>query len=348
MSLHKNASTATAAHAAELAGDVPDWIELIPAGKFAGRDGRGPYLNDKPEQVIAAFKAGKIDMPIDYDHQLVFTRENGRGAPAAAWVKELEIRGGAIWGRVEWTAAARERILAKEYRFISPVFQHERSTGRVIALANAGLVNDPNLHLTALASRQADHPTGDSEQMTIEELMKLLRGAFSLADTVGETAVVEHAKSLAETVKLAAVALSLEPSAAGKDLVTAAQRAQTAATAEPDPSKYIPLAMHKAVSDELAALKAGTADDAAVAAVEAAITAGKVPPAQKAWALNYAKKDPADFADYVATAAQVVHGRSTGDKPPAGDPAKTLDDVDRAICQRMGITPEDYLKSMEA
>jgi hypothetical protein len=47
----------------------PEWIQLVPAGSFHGRDGRGPYLLSDPEAVIAATNALRMraGIPIDYD-----------------------------------------------------------------------------------------------------------------------------------------------------------------------------------------------------------------------------------------------------------------------------------------
>ncbi|MCX8017648.1 MAG: phage protease, partial [Rhodocyclaceae bacterium] len=51
---------------ADAAGDgqplAPEWVQLIPAGEFTGRDGRGPYTLDAAA-VLAAFERGGIDLP---------------------------------------------------------------------------------------------------------------------------------------------------------------------------------------------------------------------------------------------------------------------------------------------
>jgi Mu-like prophage I protein len=146
------------------AGDVPDWIMVIPAGEFSGRDGRGPYKVD-PEEVIEAtaaldFSAG---LPIDYDHATDFAAPNGGRAPAAGWMTDFQVRDGAIWAHVEWTAKGREAVSSKEYRYISPVFSFDDKTGEVLNLLRAGLTNSPNLYDTAICSR----PTADS--LAIEE-----------------------------------------------------------------------------------------------------------------------------------------------------------------------------------
>ncbi|RUU11407.1 hypothetical protein EOD08_32045, partial [Mesorhizobium sp. M6A.T.Ca.TU.002.02.2.1] len=148
------------------------WLQLTPAGKFSGRNGQGPWVTgDKAsmEQIVANTRqyAGSTDLAIDYDHQTVFGAVPGVGgkAPAAGWIKELQARDDGIWGRVEWTAAASTAIKAGEYRYLSPVFFHEKTTGRVLAIRMAGLTNTPNLDLVAVAASALfplDNPTGDS------------------------------------------------------------------------------------------------------------------------------------------------------------------------------------------
>lgn len=135
---------------------VPDSIELIPAGPaIIGADGR-QWLNDMPERVVAAFAARNKPLVVDYEHASEHRAPQGLDAPAAGWIDRLEIRTGAIWGHVEWTAHARQRIQAREYRFISPVFTFEKASSRIVALQSAALTNQPNLNLTALNSSNAD------------------------------------------------------------------------------------------------------------------------------------------------------------------------------------------------
>ncbi len=67
------------------AGETPEWIELIPAGEFAGRDGRGPYRLTDAAAVIEASQALRMDagLPIDYDHATDFAAPAARGRASA-------------------------------------------------------------------------------------------------------------------------------------------------------------------------------------------------------------------------------------------------------------------------
>ena len=129
-------------------------------------------------------------IPIDYDHATDFGAPEGRPAPAAGWIRELEVRDGAVWGRVEWTARAASSIVAREYRYVSPVFQFDPKDGTVTRLLRAGLTNNPNLHLTAIAASQTT--AADAKEQCMEfpthELRDLLNldGDATVADVVAK------------------------------------------------------------------------------------------------------------------------------------------------------------------
>jgi phage I-like protein len=135
------------------ADDVSEWVHLIPAGTFRGRDGRGPYRLDV-QAVLDAFRAHGADLPVDYEHQSLSAGDKAGPVPAAGWIQDLEARDDGLWARVSWTPTARQLLAAKEYRYLSPVFRHDKQ-GRVVALEGAGLTHMPNLYLRA-AARQED------------------------------------------------------------------------------------------------------------------------------------------------------------------------------------------------
>ena len=90
----------TAIEDADLSSSAPpQWVMLIPAGEFSGRDGRGPFRLADPARVIAATEALGLTagVPIDYDHATDFAAPKGRPAPAAGWIRELAERDGALW-----------------------------------------------------------------------------------------------------------------------------------------------------------------------------------------------------------------------------------------------------------
>jgi phage I-like protein len=83
---------------------TPEWIQLIPAGEFSGRDGRGPYILADPDEVIENTRSLDMEagLPIDYDHASEHAATEGSPAPAAGWIVDLAARAGAVWGKKAW------------------------------------------------------------------------------------------------------------------------------------------------------------------------------------------------------------------------------------------------------
>ncbi|WP_165919186.1 phage protease [Sulfuritortus calidifontis] len=284
---------------------------LIPAGTFSGRDGRGPYTLDI-EAVLAAFEQGGIDLPIDYDHQTLEADGKSGPVPAAGWIKELQAREGALWGRVEWTPRAAGLIADKEYRYLSPVFRHDKQ-GRVLSIEGAGLTHYPNLDLTPVAHQKGDPMPED----LFERLVMMLNLP---ATTTPDELVAELQKAIDQLATLKTEAQSRQP----------------------DPAEWVPMSQHKAVADELAKLQTQIAQEKAEAAVRAAMSAGKLAPAMKDWALSYASKDPEGFAHWCEKAPAIL--------PPEGDKsahrvapnADTLTEEDRIACALLGMSEAEF------
>lgn len=136
--------------------EPPEWIEVIPAGTFKATDGRGPFSNSEPDEIVRASiaKMPRAGMVLDYDHSTDLAAPEGRPSPAAGWIKELAVRGGAIFARIEWTRDAAEKVKEKLYRYISPVFEHSKD-GTVERILRAALTNNPALpQLPAIAHAQ--------------------------------------------------------------------------------------------------------------------------------------------------------------------------------------------------
>jgi phage I-like protein len=138
------------------------WIQVAKTGEWF-RDGRKVSLTTADlESMVAKFAARKNDLVLDYEH----ATENplAAKAPAAGWVKELEVRenGTQLWARVKFTKTAAEHVREDEYRFTSPAFvkvAENRETGERggAELCSVGLVNEPFLDgmaQVALARRE--------------------------------------------------------------------------------------------------------------------------------------------------------------------------------------------------
>jgi phage I-like protein len=343
-----------ALHSVDLPAQPPEWVQLLPLGTFKGRDGRGPYTvrNQADAQRVIDLtlqRQGSAKLPIDYDHQSDFAAIPGVGgqAPAAGWIEELQARGDGIWGRVSWTQAGAARIAAREYRYLSPVFTHAKTAqGEVGVLLRAGLTNNPNLELTALASAGASSHGSERDAMDLAALL----AALSLPATTTWEQALAHARTLTSNLTAAQAGVSAVAMAAGlaanaaADQVATAVATQRAAADKPDPAKYVPIETHTVVATQLRDLQAAVNKSAAEAEVSAAITAGKLAPAQKDWATAYASSDLAGFKAFIEKAPVVVTPGSVVTGKP-GDSDGPLSAEDKAVCAAMGISEADFLKT---
>jgi phage I-like protein len=160
--------------------EAPEWIELIPAGKFSAVDGRGPFENEDPDSIVAASvsKMPAVGLVLDYDHSTDLAAPEGRPAPAAGWLKGFKIQDGAIFARIEWTADAAEAVKEKKYRYVSPVFEHSKD-GKVERILRAALTNNPALiNLPALASAGVQRMEKEEKRPKLSEVMATLEAAY--------------------------------------------------------------------------------------------------------------------------------------------------------------------------
>lgn len=332
---------ARACHAVALPAEPAEWVHLVPAGRFKGHDGRGPYVLSDAAAVIKASLAAAAGgrLPIDYDHALDLAAPQGQPAPAAAWILDLQARADGVWGRVEWTPAGGQAVRDREYGFLSPVFRHHAETGVISLIERAALTNNPNLRqLTAL------HSTG--VPMDVEALLTQLRAALGLPAEAGTDEIVAGVKALGDKATAAekvddeiATAAGLAKGAVRGDVVKAIQAAVAKAV---DPARFVPIEQVTVLQTRLTALEKATAEEKALAAVDGAIADGKLLPALRAWGLSLHAKDPAAFADYVGKAPVIVGGTVTI-KPALN--AAGLDPDEARMAALLGVDHEAFKKA---
>ena len=137
-------------------------VQLTPAGDFRPSDGRsiptGKWHIDQAvaNRAIAAFRSRKTPNVVDYEHQTLHKEKNGQPAPAAGWFKDLEWHEGiGLFGLVQLTARAQRAIQDGEYRYVSPVFSYDESTGDVLDIKMAAITNTPAIDGMEPLARQA-------------------------------------------------------------------------------------------------------------------------------------------------------------------------------------------------
>ena len=122
----------------EITTDLPERVQLIPAGAVVGRDGRQWVLDD-PQQVVNRFIEQGADLPVDIEHSTELRAPKGEPAPAAGWVHQLEVIDGAIWGAVNWNETGRGLVGGKQYRYLSPVILYSPGDGSIKGLTSEWL-----------------------------------------------------------------------------------------------------------------------------------------------------------------------------------------------------------------
>lgn len=347
-------------------------IQLFPAGEFRARDGRPTecaawiMTAEVAQALIAAADAQQTPYVIDYEHQTLRAAKNGQPAPASGWFKTLEWRDGVGLFAVDvvWTDSAAQMIADGSYRFISPVFSYDK-TGRVLQLLHAALTNTPavdGMDEVMLAAASLLAATSSTQEDTMEELLERLRWMLNLPITATAEDITAELNKLIDQLAAAPAGtaaasfqtLSATPFSLIEKLTAdaASVAALTAQVANPDPAKWVSVeVMQQSVAEALATANnnvAALAKQQCTELITAALSDGRLLPAQKAWAESLAQSSPDSLKAFLEKAPKIaaLTTTQTGGQPPAGAPKKEptapADEViDPAICSLMGVDPAD-------
>jgi len=193
------------------------------------------------------------------------------------------------------------------------VFRYDVETGEILQIVSAGLTNSPNLEMAAL-----NRATTETEPM--------------------DKAVLD-ALGLAATATAADAVLAIN--ALKADTATALNRAEA-----PDPARFVPRADHDLALNRITAFEAeakARREAEITAAVDAAVTAGKIAPASKAFHMAACRMEGGlDLFTAMVGAAPVIAPASTLDRrTPDATPGK-LTGEELAMCRMMGTDPEKF------
>ena len=306
---------------------------LVPADRIVkGRDGR-EWKNPNPRQVALNSITRLSLLPVDENHSTDLSAPKGGASPAFGWLKNLcADESGAVWADVEWTERGRDAIAKKEYRFISPVFLHNKE-GEINCILRAALTNSPNLNLPALNSEQLENINEERKFMNKE-----LLAALGLPGTATDAEALAAVKSLNASKTKADV----QTDGSSVDLTAYAPRADLNAME----------ARALAAEKQLVELNAAQLKKDAEAAVDEAIKNRKIAPASKAeyLALCATGAGLESFKKIVAATPAII---GEGNQAPEGTPSAAgntvaLNAEDIAVAKAMGYTVEEYRKIKEA
>ena len=218
------------------------------------------------------------------------------------------------------------------------------------------LTNHPAIHgmdainlMAAATARFGANPHPNPPETTVTLLEKLL-AAIGLPANTTEDAAIAACTSIKAQADAARDALKLDGTATAETVTAACTSLRTAAaSATPDPAKYVPVAVVEELKTSVAALTAQVGERQVEDLIAPALKDGRLLPAQEAWARDLGKTNVAALTAYLKTAQPIaaLAGTQTGGKPPAGEPDKdahglTKDEL--AVAAACGLTPEAYAK----
>ena len=312
---------------------------LLPPGPFRSTDVR-PVECEAWQldaaiaaRVMARAAALKNDFLIDYEHQSLRSAYNGQSVPAAGWFKTFEWReGGAsesasagLWATgIDWNAKAKELIDKKEYRYISAVFAYYTDTGEVLEILSVALTNTPGIDgldpLTQRAAMSRSTFLTPSSKSTKDDDMDKDQQIAALTTQVAALTTERDALKPQATQVVQA-----------NTQVVALTTQVAALTTERDTARA-----------ELTALTAQADKDKHAALLTAALTGGRLAPAQKAWAEKQSLAALTEYLDATAPLVQQDRQADAGDKGGHG-----LSEVELATCTRMGVSPEAFVAARD-
>jgi phage I-like protein len=330
-------------------GEAVTTVQLLGMGAHPSRNGKPPVVRvddlAHAERIVAATARyhGSNDPVVDYDHQTFFGARPGVGgqAKASGWMRRIFATASGIFAEVEWTPAAQSALRAREYRYISPAFQHD-AQGRVLAIINAALTNTPSLDLAAVASA-----TSEGAIMNLSAIAEAL-GLGGEASQEEILRAIANLSGPAATMTAIATALG---AADGADLVAAATalkaKADAAATGEPDPAKFVPVATVAALQASVQSLQGQLdtfAADKRKAKIDAAQADGSLPPALVAHASSIT--DDASLDAFLGALPKGGLGVAAVTGAPQGEGGLTAEQA--AMCSDMGWDRAEYAAQLKA
>ena len=322
-------------------------IQLLPYGKFRATDGRPTdveawYVTDtNGADVVALANSQKNPLPIDYEHQILHSQQNGKEAPSAGWMEYLYFNPQGIFADVRWTDKAAEYIKNGEYRYISAVFAYD-TNGYVRKIFHAALTNNPALdgmdEVMVAASVQLLNQQKEKPEMD-KKLVEALCALFALKADASEAEITEKVTALSAAKGDSQVAvLDVYAKLAEKEQSIAALTAQVG---KPDPAKFVPVEQVVALQADFNALKTSVEADKKEALITAALSQGKLAPTLKDWAQSLSVEALSAYLEK-APAMAALSG-----KPQAkGDPEQkvaALSAAEQAAARALGMTEAEFM-----
>jgi phage I-like protein len=314
---------------------LPSELRLFAAGEIDTTKGVFLFDAKSAESVMRCSRETGHEIPFDYEHAsafAMFAADPAEAGKAAGWFRP-EIRNGECWATgIQWTPKATEKILAKEFRYTSPMFRHDKSEKpRVMEIYNAALTNGPATKQSKpiMNSRASAEPTDAQETPPMKILLKNL----GLNETATEAEAITALSAQAAVAKTAQDAIAQLCTLTGKSTTAEALGV---------------LAGWKAAAGEVVELKAKAVEAEKVALareidtlIGGAVKDGRLPPAAEKAAREVAQSGVAALKAMLSVLPK--HGS------PAREPEKggtggveTLSAAELEGCKKTGMDPVKF------
>jgi phage I-like protein len=316
-------------------GDPPGELLLFGYGEVAFRWGDEPpvtylFTQEDAQEVVRRAALRGVELPVDYDHRTQQPVDNGP-VPAAGWFT-LEARPDGLYAvNLRWTERAAALIAAGEYRYWSPVFWVE--DGHIRQVDMIGLTNQPATidQRPLVASRQ-----GEPMREKLIALLGLAADATdeqieaALAELQARAGQLEQAQALLAEAGITAAPGSDEAHGQAMALAANAQLAQRVVELEA----------------ELAQLRSAQAVGEAEAAVDAALSEGRIHAASRAYWIEKFKQNPrAVRAHFASLKPGAVVPIAPSAQPQTASVQEGLSETEKLVIAQTGVSAEKFLET---
>lgn len=128
--------------------EPPTEIRVFTEGWNDTTKGRFLFDGEAAQSVIAAYQEHGADVMFDLEHLSLESPQESRNfdPDARAWAR-LEMRGGELWAvGIRWTPDGDRRLRERTQRYISPAFDVDPQTKRIVSLVNVAITSLPATH----------------------------------------------------------------------------------------------------------------------------------------------------------------------------------------------------------
>lgn len=269
-----------------------------------GREETFVFDHASAESVMRDFRARGHDLSLDYNHAQFDERPRSDRDMRAAGSFELELRSDGLWMvNIQWTEDAANYVRRREYRYLSPTFDVDRKSRRIVALHNVALTPNPaTLGALPLVASQGQPPPDEAGR----EDTHVDPEVIGLAATASPTEVTVRAAALHNFEQFVLTRLG----AADRETATGKLEAVLAKAAQADQ-----------LAEQVEQLQTAAEDAERERLIEQALADRKLTPAQ-AGDNGWARTCPlATLKAYLQDAPTIIPGEieddGSGQQPPA-------------------------------